>query len=356
MKKPSNSSTAKSAITIGIDLGDRKHAVCVLDAKGVILKQESITNSRGSLTALSRRYPGALMVMEVGMHSPWISRFLKDLGHRVLVANPRKVRAIYQNNRKSDSKDAEMLARIARTDEKLLHPVEHGSEETQRDLLQIKLRDNLVRQRVYVISSVRFTLKSLGIKLRSPGTGCFAQHARNALGVEHPDILALIEPSLEVLDSMTGQIRQLDKAIETTASEKYPETEFLTQISGVGTLTSLTFILTIGDPKRFRRRRDVAAYLGLVPKRDQSGDTDKQLRISKAGNSYMRRLLVSAAHYILGPFGPDCELKRHGLKLAERGGPSAKKKAVIAVARKLAVLMFKLWHDEDIYQPEHCAA
>ena len=212
-----------SAITIGLDLGDRKHAVCVLDAAGEILKQESIANNRGSLAALSRRHPGALLVMEVGMHSPWTSRFLKDLGHRVLVANPRKVRAIYQNNRKSDSKDAEMLARIARTDEKLLHPVEHGSEETQRDLLQIKLRDNLVRQRVNVISSVRFTLKSLGVKLRSPSTGCFAQHARNALGMEHPDILALIEPSLEVLDSMTGQIRQLDKAIETTASEKYPE-------------------------------------------------------------------------------------------------------------------------------------
>ena len=124
-----------SAITIGIDLGDKKHAVCVLDAKGEILKQESITNNRTSLTALSRRYPGAVMVMEVGMHSPWTSRFLKDLGHRVLVANPRKVRAIYQNIRKSDRRDAEMLARIARTDETLLYPVEHVSEEMQRDLL-----------------------------------------------------------------------------------------------------------------------------------------------------------------------------------------------------------------------------
>lgn len=146
--------TQPSAITIGIDLGDRKHAVCVLDAEGEILKQETITNSRGSLTALSRRYPGALMVMEVGMHSPWTSRFLSGLGHRVLVANPRKVRAIYQNERKSDKRDAEMLARIARTDEKLLHPVDHVSEEMQRDLLQIKLRDNLVRQRVDIISSV----------------------------------------------------------------------------------------------------------------------------------------------------------------------------------------------------------
>jgi transposase len=341
-----------STRTIGLDLGDRKHAVCVLGAKGEVLKQEAITNTRPSLAALSKRHPGALIVMEVGMQSPWISRFLSDLGHRILVANPRKVRAIYQNDRKSDRRDAEMLARIARTDEKLLHPVEHGTEDMQIDLLQIKLRDNLVRQRVDIISSIRFTLKSLGIKLRSPNTACFARYARKALQGEHATVLTLIEPSLVVLDSLTSQIRELEKSIETTATTKYPETEYLTQIAGVGTLTSLTFVLTIGDPTRFRRRRDVAAYLGLVPKRDQSGNTDKQLRISKAGDSYMRRLLVNAAQYILGPFGPDCDLKRHGIKLAERGGGRAKKKAVIAIARKLAVLMLALWYDEELYDPE----
>jgi transposase len=301
---------------------------------------------------LSRRNPGALMVMEVGMQSPWISRFMSDLGHRVLVANPRKVRAIYKNDRKCDRKDAEMLARIARTDEKLLHPVQHGTEDAQIDLLQIKLRDNLVRQRVDIISSVRFTLKSLGIKLRSPNTTCFARRACKTLTAKHPEMLALVEPSLEVLDSMTAQIRRLEKSIETLACEKYPETEFLTQIAGVGTLTSLTFILTIGDPERFQRRRDVAAYLGLVPRRDQSGDTDKQLRITKAGDTYMRRLLVSAARYILGPFGPDTTLKRRGLKLAERGGARAKKKAVVAIARKLSVLMLSLWNDEEVYEPQ----
>jgi len=346
----------KSSITIGIDLGDRKHAVCVLDAKGEIVVQETITNSRGSLTALSRRFPGALMVMEVGMHSPWTSRFLAGLGHRVLVANPRKVRAIYQNERKSDRRDAEMLARIARSDESLLHPVTHVDEELQRDLLQIKLRDNLVRQRVDIISSVRFTLKSLGIALRSPNTACFAKHARKALSAENPDMLCLIEPSLLVLDTMTQQIRALEKSIEEMAMTKYPESELLTQVTGVGILTSLTFILTIGDPTRFSRKRDVAAFLGLVPKRDQSGDTDKQLRISKAGNTYLRRLLVGSAQYILGPFGPDTDLKRKGLELAARGGQRAKKKAVIAVARKLSVLLLTLWHDESIYEEDRNAA
>jgi transposase len=345
-----------STFTIGIDLGDRKHAVCVLDAKGEILKQESITNSRPSLTALSRRYPGAMMVMEVGMHSPWTSRFLKDLGHRVLVANPRKVSAIYKNVRKSDRNDAELLARIARSDEKLLSPVEHVSEDMQRDLLQIKLRDNLVRQRVDIISSVRFTLKSLGIALPSPNSESFARHARHTLKKEHSDTLTLIEPSLGVLDAMTEQIRKLEKSIAEMATEKYPEYEFLTQIAGVGLLTSLTFILTIGDPTRFARKRDVGAFLGLVPKRDQSGETDKQLHISKAGDSYLRKLLVGCAQFILGPFGPDTALKRKGLKIAESGGARAKRKAVVAVARNLAVLLLTLWHDEEIYQANHRAA
>jgi transposase len=345
-----------SSKTIGLDLGDRKHAVCALDAKGSILKEESITNTRGSLAALSRRHPGALVVMEVGMQSPWISRFFTALGHRVLVANPRKVRAIYQNDRKSDRKDAVMLAKIARADESLLCPIQHGTEQAQLDLIQIKERDCLVRQRVNIISNVRFMLKSLGIRTRSCKTSYFARNVRKELQGEHGDILQRIEPSLKVLESLSLEIKNLDKAIAELAAESYPETEFLSQITGVGVITSLTFVLTIGDPERFRRPRDIGAFLGLVPKREQSGDTDKQLRISKAGDAYLRRLLVSAAQYVLGPFGPDCELKRHGLKLAERGGARAKKKAVVAIARKLAVLLLTLWKNEELYETERLAA
>lgn len=341
-----------TAATIGIDLGDRKHSICSLDREGNILRESSIPNTPEALDGLSHSNPAAVMVMEVGMNSPWISRHLKGLGHRVLVANPRKVRAIYASVRKCDRKDAEMLARIARCDEKLLYPIEHSGEQAQRDLLRIKLRDNLVRQRVDVISAVRFTLKGLGIRLRSPKTTCFARHARRELAAAHPHMLELVEPSLVVLDALTAQIRELEKAIEKLAAESYPQTQLLQAITGIGTITSLTFVLTIGDPKRFGRTRDVAAYLGLVPKRDQSGDTDKQLRISKAGDKYLRRLLVSAAQYILGPFGQDCDLRRMGMRLAERGGQRAKKKAVVAVARKLSVVMLSLLRNGTAYEPE----
>jgi transposase len=339
------------SITIGLDLGDKKHALCVLNEDGDMIDERTMTNHRESLRRLSLKYPGSRIAFEVGSHSPWIKRFLSALGHEVFVANPRKLRAIYTSDRKSDRNDARMLARIARMDPKLLHPIEHGSEEAQRDLLQIKLRDNLVRQRVDIISSVRFTLKSLGVSLPSPNSACFAKRCRTLLSCEHQTLLETIEPSLQVIDVMSLKIRELDKSIEKLCDEKYPVTKRMRQIVGVGSITALSFVLTIEDAERFERPRDVAAYLGLVPRRDQSGGLDKQLRISKAGDAYLRRLLVGSAQYILGPFGPDTDLKRHGLMLATRGGGRNKRKAVVAIARKLSVLMLTLWKYERDYQP-----
>lgn len=345
-----------SHCTIGLDLGDLRHAICVLDRRGKIIDERTITNHRESLRRLAKKYPGARLALEVGSHSPWISRFLKELGLEVIVANARKLRAIYLNDRKSDELDARMLARIARVDPELLYPISHGSEQAQRDLLQIKLRDNLVRQRVDIISSVRFTLKSLGLRLPSPNTACFAKRARTLLVDQHPELLAMIEPSLSVVDELTKRIRELDRAIEALCEERYPQTALLRQIHGVGPITALCFVLVVEDPERFSDPREVGPYLGLVPKRDQSGTSDKKLGISKAGNAYMRRLLVGSAQYIIGPFGPECDLRTRGLALAERGGRGAKKKAVVATARKLAVVMLTLWQRELDYNPLRRAA
>lgn len=350
MKKKTVTSLELPEITIGIDLGDKSHAICVMSAAGEIIEERKIRNDRDALHQVSDKYRKARIAMEVGSHSPWISRLFEEADHEVFVANPRKLRAIYQNERKSDKVDAQILARLGRLDPELLHPIAHQSEQAQRDLLQIKLRDNMVRQRVDIISSVRFTLKSLGIKIRSTNTNYFPKRAREQLNDEHTELLAMIEPSLQVIDEMTKRIKELNRKIEQLAIDEYPEALRLQQIRGIGPITALTYILTIGDPQRFAKSRDVGAYLGLVPKRDQSGDSDKQLRISKAGDAYLRRLLVSGAQYILGPFGEDCDLRRHGLKLAERGGRSAKKKAVIAIARKLSVIMHTLWSQQCDYQ------
>lgn len=346
MKQQKKQSGGK--ITIGLDLGDRRHRFCVLDGAGGIREEGSVPNERGSLGELSHRYPGALAVVEAGCHSPWISRYLEEQGCRVLVANPRKLRAIYQSERKSDRRDAQMLARIGRLDPALLYPVRHGTEEAQQDLLRIKLRDSLVRARVALINSVRFTLKSLGYAIRNPSSERFHKVVMEGL----PNALCqMIAPNVEALAELTARIKVLEREINLLAKTKYPHTAQLQQIPGVGPITALYFVLKIEDPSRFQRVRDVGAFAGLCPKRDQSGESDPQLRISKRGDTYLRRLLVSAAHYILGPFGPASALREYGLMLASEGTARAKKRATVAVARKLAVLLLSLWKHQRAYQP-----
>lgn len=341
----------KRNYTIGIDLGDRKHEVCVLDVDGEIVWKESIRCDRDALRLLARKYPEARVIIECGMQSPWISRFLAELGLEVIVANPRKVRAIWDADRKSDERDAEMLARIGRMDPKLLKPIQHGSAESQAALLQLKARDALVRRRVDLISTVRFILKSLGHRVSNPSSARFHKVVLEEVPTEFH---GAIEPLVRVLAALSEQIKGYDRMIREAADE-HPVASRLQQIIGIGPITALYFVHKIEDPKRFARARDVGAYLGLCPKRDQSGGCDKQLRISKAGDSYLRRLLVSAAQYLLGHFGKDCALREFGLRLSERGGPRAKKKAVVAVARKLAVLMLSLWNSGKDYQPQPAA-
>ena len=337
----------RTQITIGLDLGDRRHTYYVLDGAGKMAREGSLGNTREPLATMARSYPGATVVMEAGTHSPWVSRFLQELGLRVIVANPRKTRAIYQNERKSDRHDAMMLARLARMDPTLLHPVEHGSQEAQQDMLQLKLRDSLVRARVALINAVRFTLKSLGYPVSNPSSERFHKLVLS----EVPESIGeMIAHNVAALAELTQRIKALEVSISRLAAERYPETIYLQQVSGVGPITSLYFVLKVGTPGRFQRTRDIGAFLGLCPRRDQSGETDKELRISKCGDQYLRGLLVNAAQYILGPFGTDSALREHGLRLAQEGTARAKKRAVVAVARKLAVLLLTLWKSREPYE------
>jgi transposase len=348
--KMKKQSTQDPNAVIGIDLGDKKHAVCVLGKRGDADKEFDIPNRKDSLLKLAEGYPGARVAIEVGTHSPWISRLLTDAGMSVTVANARRVRAIYDNDRKCDRRDAAMLAKLLRVDPDLLHPVHHRSETAQRHLMQIKLRDTLVRQRANIVLSVRGLLKSIGERVPPVSTAAFAKRVRGHLP-EEPELLASIAPALESIDTLTAQIRTYDQAIADVAQNDYPQALHLQQITGVGPVTSLCFVLSVENPSRFPKPRDVGPWLGLVPKRDQSGESDRELPVSKAGNRYLRSLLVQCAHYLLGPHGPDCDLRQHGLKLAARGGRAAKKKAIVAISRKLAVLMLAMWKDQSAYVP-----
>src|SRR5438046_7083900 len=291
----------RNKITIGLDLGDRWHRFCVLGESGQVVEEGSVGDNRVALSELSSHYPGAVVVMEAGWHSPWVSRHLEQAGCEVIVSNPRKTRAIYQHERKSDRRDALMLARIARMEPALLYPVRHGSEEAQQDLLRIKLRNSLVRARVALINSLRFMLKSLGYAVCNPSSERFHKVAMERLPER---VQQMIAPSVQALAELSTRIAVLEREINVVARTNYPQTLWLQQVPGVGVLTALYFVLKIEDPPRFQNVLDGGAYAGLCPRRDQSGQSDPQLRISKRGEPYLRRLLVSAAQYIFGRFGP----------------------------------------------------
>jgi transposase len=278
---------------------------------------------------------------------------LEECGHEVLVANARKLRLIYANKRKTDEVDAENLARLARVDPKLLYPLKHRSEDSQAHLAIIRSRQALVGARTQLVNHVRGAVKSFGARLPK----CPARSFHNRATEHIPEaLIPALGPILEQIGSLTQRIRDYERELETIAKEHYPqETELLRQVEGIGPLTALTFVLTLEDPYRFERSRSVGAYLGLVPASDQSGDRDPQRRISKEGDEMLRKLLVGSAHYILGPFGSDSDLRRHGEKIASRGGKNSKKRAVVAVARKLAVLLHRLWITGEVYDPLHNA-
>ena len=337
-------------MTAGLDLGDKYSYLCLIDQESGEVMEEG--RLRTSPEAFRRRFaseqPPMRIAIEAGTHSPWASRVLEECGHEVLVANARKLRLIYANKRKTDEVDAENLARLARVDPKLLYPLKHRGEESQAHMAIIRSRQALVGSRTQLVNHVRGAVKSFGARLPKCPARSFHKRAPEHI----PEaLLPALGPIVEQIGSLTERIRQYDRQLETISKERYPETELLRQVEGIGPLTALTFVLTLEDPYRFEKSRSVGAYLGLVPARDQSGDRDPQKRISKEGDEMLRKLLVSSAHYILGPFGSDSDLRRHGEKIASRGGKNAKKRAAVAVARKLCVLVHRLWVSGEVYDP-----
>jgi len=337
-----------SMLFVGLDLGDKRSDVFILDSEGGLIGETRIPTTEAAFRRKFASLSPCRVAMEVGPHSRWASHLLQQLGHEVIVANPRKLQLIYGNSRKADEADAEHLARLGRLDPQLLSPVRHRGPQAQAHLAVIRSRDSLVRARTLLINHARGSVKSTGARLPACSADSFDKRVIPSLPPElHPALL----PIVETIASLTAQIHAYHRQIEALCQEQYPETHGLRRVGGVGPITSLAYVLTLEDPHRFRKSREVAPALGLVPKRDQSGERDPQLRITKTGDSYLRRLLVGSAQYILGPFGPDCDLRRWGLRLAERGGKNAKKRAVVAVARKLAVLLHHLWVTGDIYDP-----
>src|SRR5450432_1118615 len=335
-------------LTIGLDLGDRFSHYCVLNAAGEVILESRLPTTPKGMDEVFREIPPSRVALETGTHSPWVSRQLARLGQEVIVAHARNVRLIGGSSRKDDRLDARTLARLARIDPGLLGPVRHRSAKAQIHLTVIRARAGLVSARTALVNAARGLTKSYGERLQKCGTQQMNRESAKGLSQELRDAL---DPLLAEIESLNARIGEYDRRIEQIAKEVYPQVALLKQVKGVGTLIGLTYILTLDDPHRFRRSRDAGCFLGLRPGRRNSGMSEPQMHISKEGDAYLRTLMVQGAHYILGPFGPDSDLRRWGLKLAERGGKNAKKRAVIAVARKLAVLLHKLWVSGEVYEP-----
>jgi len=348
VKATKNFSQAK--LTIGLDLGDRSSWYCLLDEVGEVLQEQKLGTTPKTMRAVFGGMPRCRIALETGMHSPWVSRILAELGHEVIVAHARNVRLIGESRKKDDRLDAQTLARLARIDPQLLCPVKHRSAKAQADLTVIRARAGLVRARTALVNTARGLAKSYGERLR--GCNVRNMNPEKAEGLS-PELQAALEPLLAGIESLSERIRECNERVEELAQKSYPQVALLKQIKGVGTLIALTFLLTLEDPHRFRKSRDVGCYLGLQPGRRNSGQSQPQMHISKEGDPYLRTLLVQGAQHILGPFGVDCDLRRWGLKLAERGGKSGKKRAIIATARKLAVLLHRLLVSGEVYEPLH---
>jgi transposase len=344
---------AQERLTIGLDLGDRNSSYCVLSEQGEILLENTLPTTKAGLGQVLEGMARCRVALEVGTHSPWVSRYVSTLGHEVIVANTRELAYITKSSRKDDRIDARKLARLARVDPELLSPIRHRSEAAHADLLVLRARDGLVRCRTHLICSVRGMVKSQGERLKK----CDAENVGPVLVESMSEaIRRFAVPVLEEIESLNTRIAAYDREIA-TMEKRYPEVAILQQVFGVGALISLALVLTVEDPKRFRHSRDIGPYLGLRPKRRDSGASQPELGISKEGDKFLRRLLVQGAHTILRRGSPDSDLKRWGLAVLaqqdgkKKVGKTKKKKVVVAVARKLAVLLHHLWATGEVYDP-----
>jgi transposase len=328
-----------------------------LDAAANVISTGELPTTKTGLNSLFEKMPPSRVALEVGTHSPWVSRHLAQLGHEAIVANPRLVALIGRSSRKDDPIDAEKLARLARVDPKLLYPIRHRGEQAQADLALIRARATLVEARTKLINAARGLAKSMGERLNQCASEELGEVTAEGLS---ENLRQILQPLLKSIQQTSEQIAEYDQQIEGLAS-RYPEVELLQQVYGVGTLVSTAYILTIEDPERFRHSREVGGYLGMVPKRRTSSQSEPELPISKEGDRLLRTLLVQAAHCILRRGAPDSDLRRWGLaklqaaekqgQVRQRGGKNVKKRVVVAVARKLAVLLHRLWVNGEVYEP-----
>ena len=338
--------------TIGADVSDRTTKICVMTKaeggeRGIVVETTCATTKAGFEEALSKFDRSWPVVFETGTHCRWMDRLFKEMGFKTIVGNPGKIPSITKSNTKNDRNDARELARLAIADPAMLHPVFLRDEVYQQMLRFHHARNMLISQRTQTINQIRGFAKSMGHRIECSSTEKFHELSK----ADWPrELEECAWPLMGVLKTVNLKIKAYDRLIERLAEkpEFKPMVERVRVVYGVGVIGSTVFVAAIGGrPDRFDHTRDIGAYLGMIPKQDQSGDDDKQLHITHAGADIVRATLVECAGVVMMSNAKDTDLKLKGLRIAMHGGGIAKKKAKVAVARALAVTMLALLKDPE---------
>ena len=337
--------------TIGMDVSDRKTQVCVMAGTArkpkIIMETTIPTTKEGLAKFLSAQDRSAPVAFEAGTHCRWMNEVAEGMGFKVYVANPCRLRMITESKTKNDVNDARMLARLALSDPGLLHPVKLRGPGHQKMLNLHEMRNLLVKQRTGIVVQLRAVAKSMGFRIVKCQAASFHNLDRKAWPKDLNDIAW---PMIKNLEQLAVTIKTYEKQIRELAETPTFKAQVgrLMEIRYVGLYVATGFVaVTGGDMDRFEKPRDIGPWLGVTPKQDQSGDIDRQCRITKAGSPFMRRLLVESAQMILRDGSSDTDLKAKGLRICARGAKIAKRKAVTAVARSLAVLMVAMLKKPD---------
>ena len=340
-----------NCITIGIDLGDKKHAVVGLDEKANIVLRRWLPNNADALRTFFERNKGAEIGMETGTHCRWISVLAVECGCKAYVGNAHKLRSIFGNTHKNDMRDAEEIANLLHENKRHFHPVVLRDQEHQ-DLVQlVKMREIVMADRTRSINAVRGMAKANGVRIADCDADSFAKQLGLVLMTLPDNLIRLFKPQIKLLKAIDQAIDNYDKLIAKYRKQHFEEEcALLETIPGTGPVNSTAFVAFAGDVKRFRHASDVGPYFGLTPGRDQSSGRDEPKKITKEGNKFVRHLLVNAANNIMKDNAKDTELKRFGLRVWGGRGKIAKRKAKVALARKLVVTMAAMLRNGTAYR------
>lgn len=340
---------AGTQLRMGLDIGERRCHWHVVDHSSGEVRSGWLETRREVIGEELGKMPAAVIAFEAGSHSRWIWQMATHLGHEAVVLPPDVLRQGKRRKRRNDPKDAAELSEKAwLVAEGRLRGQWQRTEANQQELTRVNCRETTVELRSKVINAVRGSVKPHGERIGRHSAESFARFARKELSAE---VLSLVEPLLQVCEAATAALKEYDAAMAAELA-KDPEAERLNQVKGVGPVGQAVYHAVVGPKERIRKSRDVAALAGLVPGLDESGEDEGTTRISKTGNAMLRRVMVQDAHYIMGPHGPDSALRRWALKLAGDGKSKRQwKRAVVALARKLMVLLHRLWVTGEAYEP-----